>query len=242
MSEIRARFPLMGLTNVTISQTADTETTDIPDFTDRVVRVRDPENLTDEKLPVDFFSRMASGFALTDSQFYWVRDDRTNDWQLQRTRIPWEVHYGDASTFNATTITLATTPTGGNAWVGDAYDDYYNDAYIYVQNATTNKGQKAKITDYAGATGVATIAAWPGGLPTGTLTYEIMPMIDAVEFKNLLAWEVALRIQNIARGEVLQFERKHPYTRQHKRLEKKWTRFQQRMAPMTKMTSFDQQG
>ena len=240
VSECRNRYPLMGLDIVTITQTAGTETTDLPTLTDRVLRVRDP-NTPDERLPVDIMSAMSSGFALTDSQLYWVHSDETNTWELWRTRQPWEVHYGEAAAVGATSITFATTPTGGVLWSGGSHwDDYYNGAKVYIRSATTYAGQTVTVTDYVGSTGVATVA-WADGTPTGTVVYEIQPMIDPREFKSLLAWEVALRIQHTSRNEVLEFEKRHPYSRQYARFVSKWQRIQDRMGQPGRMIALDRQ-
>jgi len=85
-------------------------------------------------------------------------------------RMPVPAHTGTAAAFDATSITFADTPTIGykltdaNAYLG---------ARVRALTATTNAGEIAEITAFAAKTGVATLA-WDN-LPTGTLTYEVMP-------------------------------------------------------------------
>jgi hypothetical protein len=52
-------------------------------------------------------------------------------------------------------------------------DDALNGATI-LQTGGTNSPQAARVTDYVGSTDTATVAAWPNGMPSGTITYAII--------------------------------------------------------------------
>ncbi|MCP4642921.1 MAG: hypothetical protein GY851_20920, partial [bacterium] len=87
--------------------------------------------------------------------------------------------------------------------------------------------QKAAITDYDGATGVATVASWPAGTPDGTITYELLPMIDCEAFASLLAWEVALRVLVTSRDDTIVRARHHPYAVERKVFKRKYFKMQE---------------
>lgn len=70
---------------------------------------------------------------------------------------------GNAAAGGATTITLAVGAS--------ALDDYYNGMEVYVY-ANTGAGQRRVITDYVGATRVATVSAW-SVVPDTTSAYEV---------------------------------------------------------------------
>ena len=175
VSEARAINPLFGLQTTSLTQTVSVNYTDIPAWTDRVLRVLDDTDRTDEKLPADLMDFWQQGYALSDTRFWWVEDDRTNTWTLWRTTIPWKCHYGTAQALGTdTTLTLAVdgaATTVGSVYLGNYYNDYLNGAYLYARTCTTaaKQGQRTLVTDHAGATGIVTVAAWPAGKPDGTV-------------------------------------------------------------------------
>jgi len=76
---------------------------------------------------------------------------------------------GTAQAGAASTITLA---AGANA-----SDDYYNGWYIKITNDTPTgiQNEIRKITDYVGATKIATVnTAWDAGSPTSSTTYALL--------------------------------------------------------------------
>ena len=73
-----------------------------------------------------------------------------------------DLMYGNAVSIADTNIVFPETPTFGRV---SNEDDYYNGATVRILSAKTNPGQRAKITDYVGATRTATLA-WPGSTPT----------------------------------------------------------------------------
>lgn len=75
-------------------------------------------------------------------------------------------HTGTAQAGSATTITL---DTGASA-----VDDFYNGDLIELVSGTgATPGTQVTITDYVGATKVATVASWPGSNPDATTVFEI---------------------------------------------------------------------
>jgi len=237
--EARQQCPYFGLVSTTVTQTVAVHYSDIPAWTDRILRVFDDSDHSDEKLPADFCDQYSEGFALSDTQFWWIADDRTKTWTLYCTKVPWECHIGVAGTTGATSMILATdgaATTIGNVWTGARFNDYYNDAYIYIRVATANSGQQAKITDYAGATYTATVASWPGSTPTAAITYEIQPIINPIEWKSLLAWEVALMMMKIGRDEAID-DRRHPYARLRRAFVDKYANPQMRMGSVIRFNA-----
>lgn len=75
---------------------------------------------------------------------------------------------GIAAGGGAATITLADTAV--------ATDDYYNGQFVYLQSGT-GQGQTGVITDYVGATKVATVTpVWAGSQPvSGDTVYAVIP-------------------------------------------------------------------
>lgn len=72
-------------------------------------------------------------------------------------------HAGTAQAGGANTITLPTTAS--------AVDDYYNGMEVYITE-NTGAGQRRVISDYVGATRVATVSAWAVN-PDSTSKYEV---------------------------------------------------------------------
>lgn len=75
------------------------------------------------------------------------------------------VDQGQAQAATSTTLRLRATAAFA--------DDELIGARILITGGTTGVGQSAAITDYTNATDTATIAAWPAGTPTGTITYMV---------------------------------------------------------------------
>lgn len=78
-------------------------------------------------------------------------------------------HSGTAQAGAATTITLAAGAS--------ATDDLYTGQIVFLTTGT-GAGQARRITDYVGATKVATVATWATNPSTDT-TYEILPDADS---------------------------------------------------------------
>jgi len=113
--------------------------------------------------------------------------DSTATMQLWLIRKMADLSYGTASAADATTITLAAAPTFGDT---STQDDYYNGSKIYIVSGT-NSGQAVPVTDYAGSTGICTVASWPGGTPSGTIVYSFLSDIPS-EYDAVLAARTAL--------------------------------------------------
>lgn len=227
-SEVRSGFPLFGMTETTITQTSGTDGSDLPSRLDRIIDLRDSGDPGAQVYPADHVTVLAQGFALTDSQFYWVNNDQSTTYTLRYTRLPWDCHAGIAQSLaDDTHLTLAVpgaTTTYGDVWIGDAFDDYYNGVKLIVTDCTTaaKEYQEVTITDYDGGTGVVTVSAWPSGKPDGTVTYQIQPMIDPKEWHDLLAWGVALRMMVIGRKDPLVTSGSHPYRKARRRFLEHW--------------------
>ncbi|MFA4972104.1 MAG: hypothetical protein WC683_05790 [bacterium] len=251
VAEARSMFPLLGRISTTVTQTAGTETTSLPDFHESLLLLRDSTqdvSVADHLYPVHWADQAGSGFAVADNELLWVRNDQTQVWTLWYTRAPWDCHKGVATAetdITSTSIILDDTASAleGECYYGDMFDDYYNGAKVVVTDCTTaaKEFQQPVITDYAGTTRTATIAAWPGGTPDGTVTYEIQPMLDPMRWADLMAWELNLRINSIARDDPAVYSKRHPYGQQRNQFRSHWRGLQRRMRPSIHMVSYDRQ-
>jgi hypothetical protein len=96
----------------------------------------------------------------------WVTTpDNTSTFDLQVGTLAITSQEGTAQAGSATTITLAST--------ANATDDYYNNSLVSILSGT-GAGQTREITDYVGATKVATVAAWSTN-PDNTSVYAVIP-------------------------------------------------------------------
>jgi len=214
VNEVRDVFPYFGMVSTTIDQTQGTETTSMISDLDRVIHMRGNTDKSQEVLYQNMLTDLGSGWSMTDKDFVWINYDTTGTYEVQYTRLPWDCHYGTAAAFAATTVTITVSATGPKWSGGGFYNDYYNGCKLYALSSTTNYGQEFTVTDFAGSTGVFT-GTWDGDTPTGegTLVYEVQPMINPREWYQLLAWEVALMMKSIGRGEDAPLPRNHPYKR-----------------------------
>jgi len=94
----------------------------------------------------------------------------TNARKIFYVRKPCPIHRGEAQAIAAASLTLAKTASLGRVLTRN---NSYLGCKVQVLNATTNEGEIATVTAYTGTTHVATLA-W-ANLPTGTISYEIMP-------------------------------------------------------------------
>ena len=113
---------------------------------------------------------------------YLTSDDGTAQWDVQQAAVDGALehidvttagtgyvntHTGTAQAGSATTITLASTASATN--------DIYNGMTVYISSGTGD-GQIKVITDYVGATKVATVSTWTTN-PDNTSVYEVMPLV-----------------------------------------------------------------
>ena len=113
---------------------------------------------------------------------YLTSDDGTAQWDVQQAAVDGALehidvttagtgyvntHTGTAQAGSATTITLASTASATN--------DIYNGMTVYLSSGT-GSGQIKVITDYVGATKVATVSTWTTN-PSATSVYEVMPLV-----------------------------------------------------------------
>jgi hypothetical protein len=125
-----------------------------------------------------------------------------------------------------TTATLALNSAATTVGTVEAVDDYYNNAVLLD---TTNM-KYWTISDYVGSTGVATVNWTAGTKPTGTPTYEIMPLIDCEKFQALLKWELANYILAVDRDKMPLYPANHPYKQAKRRFDDYWQHLQRRMS------------
>jgi hypothetical protein len=248
VSEARNWFPLLGRQSTSITQTSGTGTTSLPSFNESVLMLRDAGtdwDYADEVYPVDWRSKEGSGFALDDDEILWVNNDQSNTWTLWYTRTIWDCHKGTADSATASTLVLDNTASTleGDCRYGDAADDYYNTAKALITSCTTaayTYQESTAATDYTGSTRTLAVT-WPAGTPDGTIVYEIQPLLDADQWFELMAWEVALRMMVIGQGEIAQFSRRHPYSQARARFRNHWRNKQRRMRPSLRLAAYDRQ-
>ena len=113
---------------------------------------------------------------------YLASDDGNAQWDVQQAAVDGALdhidvtaggtgyvntHTGTAQAGSTTTITLASTASATN--------DIYNGMTVYISSGTGD-GQIKVITDYVGATKVATVSTWTTN-PDNTSVYEVMPLV-----------------------------------------------------------------
>ena len=113
---------------------------------------------------------------------YLTSDDGNAQWDVQQAAVDGAIdhidvtaggtgyvntHTGTAQAGAATTITLAATASATN--------DIYNGMTVYISSGT-GSGQIKVITDYVGATKVATVSTWTTN-PANDSVYEVMPLV-----------------------------------------------------------------
>ncbi len=119
------------------------------------------------------------------------RLDADETWTLVYQRGPILIHHGTAQAVTDNTLTLATSPDAdGGEIVG--LDDYYNGSMVHVYSATAGSYQTAEITDHVASTKVLTLRHDWATNPTGTIKYEIRPVIPT-EYDDVYALRVAMR-------------------------------------------------
>jgi hypothetical protein len=101
----------------------------------------------------------------------WVTNpDATSTYAVYASSTSNILHDGTAQSGGATTIQLATSAS--------AQDDFYNGCFVNIISGT-GSGQTRIITDYAGGTTTATVAAW-GTNPDSTSVYVVIPVAGQV--------------------------------------------------------------
>lgn len=239
VAEVRNRFPQFGAKTTTISQVAGTVSYSTPVDLDRILSIRALDSsggVQYEAMPVDIQSLDQTGFALAlDSawKLYFVNRSETQTWTLLYTFRPIRVHYGTLAAVGDTTATLATTPTAGTC---ETRDDYYNNAQLID---TTNM-KVWNITDYVGSTRVATVNWVAATKPSGTPTYEILPLIDCERFLDYLAWGVALSVQAIDRPAPGYRLAMDPWRNAQWTFRDHWTKLQQRCQETIRFVNAEQ--
>ncbi len=118
-------------------------------------------------------------------------------------RLP-DLSYGTASAADATTLTLAATPTFGTTAITN---DYYNGATARIISGT-NSGQQAVITDYSANDRKITVAAWLSGTPSGTIVYDIICDIP-VQHHEAICIYAAIKAKMSDKDDTRQLEAHH---------------------------------
>lgn len=109
------------------------------------------------------------------------------------------LHHGTAAGGGAATITFAAAPTAGTVVLRD-------DVYIGVDVLLTNnlpagvQTQMARVTDYDGATRVATVSPAWGTAPDGTTTYGLVPPIGGEYFELLIEESAQILKEELGEG------------------------------------------
>ena len=232
VSEGRNRFPMLGAVETTITQVSGTTSQTWPADFDRFLRMRHAAQNWNS-YPVPVLSELFSGLAFSDTKVYWVNQDANNSWTLLYTFKPVRCHAGTAGTIagttDAPTMVLATdgaATTTGKVW---PFADFYNRAQILITSATTGAWQRMTVEDCAaGSPPTVTFSgAWPDVAPTGTVTYEVVPMIDPQRWEALLAMETANRIMGIQERRGLTQDPRSAYTAELRRWTSHWTHMNQ---------------
>lgn len=116
------------------------------------------------------------GFPRPSTVYAWVVEE------------PAKLSYGKGAAYASTTVTLATTPDIGPTLEND---DYYNGAEIAIESGSS-AGEIREISDYAGSTRIATVAAWTA-TPSTDDYYSLLTPLPRVTW-DAIVMEAAFRI------------------------------------------------
>ena len=102
---------------------------------------------------------------------------------------PVELHYANAAGVSSDTITFSAPGENGGTLV--ALDNYYSGSIVRIYDAATGAGQAREITSFDGTSLVAKLRhAWTP-VPTGTVRYEICPILPT-GYDDLYALDVTI--------------------------------------------------
>lgn len=101
---------------------------------------------------------------------------------------------GESDTITGTTIILAANPTKGTL---DTRDNAYTGAMLRIVDSTAGYEQERLITAYDRITRTATVSPAFDPLPTGTVTYEVIPIYYRM-MERIVALHVAMDLLAIA--------------------------------------------
>lgn len=171
-------------------------------------RIISPIVINDRLLATPRYSNW-NVFRTTDYSYLWgnmigfVTGEAGTATILYIRRLP-DLTYGTASAADATTLTLAATPTFGTTSLDD---DYYNGATVRIVSGT-NSGQRAEITDYDAGTRKITVEEWPDGTPSGTIVYDIVCDIP-VQHHEAICTYVAIMAKLSDKEDITQLKLHH---------------------------------
>jgi hypothetical protein len=246
VADVKDRCPIVGAVTTTISQVQGTKTQTMPVNFDRFLSLYNPAaNMDlDQRYPVDVLTQLLEGISFSDVTLWWVRCDETRTWTMLYTYKPIRCHRGVAGAITGptdtpphpSTIVLADpslSTNNGTTWGNIRLsDDYYNRAQLYIVSATTGAGQTVTIDNYVGATRLATLESNWVIQPTGTVVYEILPMIDVQRWEALLMYEVAYRFMGVQQGKLPTKSLLDPYIKELTRFQRYWRRINSGMPKM----------
>jgi hypothetical protein len=164
----------------------------------RVAKLNTTSGLPEyEMWPDNHFSSGQSGVVIEGNTLRLLRDWKSSD-MLEILFVPLGeplMHYGTAGTMAAGSITFAATPTDGTL---DTRANAYAGYLVRILTSTGPAGyekvvQERLITAYDNVTRVATLAEDWTALPTGTITYEVVPQYSLV-LKHLVCLSAAMDI------------------------------------------------
>ena len=101
------------------------------------------------------------------------------------------LHYGTAARVTATSVTLASTPTKGSL---DTRENCYAGAILRIVDSTEGLVQERFVTAYDRVGRIATLDIELSPLPTGTVTYEIVPAYQT-HLEDVVGWDVAVGLK-----------------------------------------------
>lgn len=164
----------------------------------RVAKLNTTSGLPEyEMWPDNHFSSGQSGIVIEGNTLRLLRDWKSTD-TLEILFVPLGeplMHYGTAAAVTASTITLAAIPTDGTL---DTRENAYAGYLVRILTSTGPAGHEKAvrerlITAYNSVTRVATLAEDWTTLPTGTITYEVVPQYSLV-LKHLVCLSAAMDI------------------------------------------------
>lgn len=115
--------------------------------------------------------------------------DAAQTWVLVYQKGPVTLHYAQAAKFTINAVQKGTPAADAGSII--AMDDYYNGSLLRIYDGSTGVPQTRQIVDYEASRGVFVVSPPFSPTPTGTLKYEICPMVPP-EYDQIYALDVAL--------------------------------------------------
>jgi len=190
--------PLLCYYDVTLANTTSRQWYALPPSVVGMIRMIElldsNDNVVGRLRDRPMLSASGQGWRLEGHNLFVEEDRFTTGYKMRIYYIPTgtaRLHEGTAAALTASTITLASSPSRGTL---DMTPNAYGGSVVRILGADTNYVMQERIiTDYDAQTRVATVRPDFDPVPSGTVNYEIGPILGAI-FQKPMIWRAASAI------------------------------------------------